>query len=262
MLKIYIIFLLFFYLLQTSFTQEKIIIGVPEAPPYYEEKLSGYGMVCELLTSAFEISGYEVQYKFLPLTRLYTELIEGNVDGIPYGFGNISAKDQLKVIESKPIYLSENVLFYKIINFPNGVNFKDLSELKNHTVGVKNGNIPMINLLTNNGLKVDTANTADQLFIKLNLGRTDFVVAPDIGGIENIKNLGLKQSDFAYTKYIVSSNRTMMFSKITPNNDKIFSDFNKGYKIIMKNGTYKKILEKYYGKGKIPASVLKLIEIW
>jgi polar amino acid transport system substrate-binding protein len=247
-------------LASAMYSQNKITLGVPESPPYFSEKLNGQGMVCELLTAAFKSQGYDVSYQFFPLARLFTTLTEGRVAGIPYGLGSLSAEDQAKVVESKPIYLSEYVLFYKKAKFPKGVSFNDLSELKSYTVEVKNGNAPIIDLLTSKGLKLDLGNASDQMFQKIVLDRADFIAIPDLGGLDLIKSLSLKEDDYDFTKFISSSNRTMMFMKT--GNEGVISAFNAGYASIMKNGTYKKILEKYYGAGKVPASHLKLISVW
>ena len=243
-----------------GYTQTKIVLGVPESPPYFSEKLNGQGMVCELLTAAFKSQGYDVSYQFVPLARLFVTMSEGKVSGIPYGLGSLTPEDQAKVVESKPVYLSEYVLFYKKAKFPKGADFKDLSELKGYTVEVKNGNNPIIDLLTSKGLKIDLGNASDQMFLKLGVDRADFIAIPDLGGLDLIKTLNLKEDDYDYTKFISSSNRTMMFMKT--GNEKMIAAFNAGYTSIMKNGTYKKILEKYYGTGKIPASVLKLVSVW
>jgi polar amino acid transport system substrate-binding protein len=243
-----------------DFSQVKIILGVPESPPYFSEKLSGQGMVSELLTAAFKSQGYDASYQFVPLARLFVTLTEGRVTAIPYGMGSLSPEDKKKVVESKPVYLSEYVFFYKKSKFPKGVEFKDIAELRGYTVEVKNGNAPIIDLLTAKGLKIDLGNASDQMFTKLSIDRADFMAVPDLGGLDLIRTLNLKESDYDYTKFISSSNRTMMFMKT--GNEKIIAAFNTGYALIMKNGTYKKILEKYYGTDKVPASHLKLVSVW
>jgi len=260
MKKIFISALLAICVSFFGFAQTKIVLGVPESPPYFSEKVNGQGMVCELLTAALTSQGYDVSYQFLPLPRLFVSLSEGKVAGIPYGMGSLAAEDQAKVVESKAVYLSEYVLFYKKAKFPKGVEFTDLAELKGYTVEVKNGNTPIIDLLTTKGLKIDLGNASDQMFKKLDADRADFMAVPDLGGLDLIRTLNLNEEDFNYTKFISSSNRTMMFLKA--DNDKVVSAFTAGYSTIMKNGTYKKILEKYYGAGKVPASVLKLVSVW
>jgi len=243
----------------TGFTRNQIIVGVIESPPYFEEKRpEGQGMVCELVTAAFHITGYEVIYEFYPLTRLLDTLIDGKVACI---VRDIAPEEREQFIVSKPIYLSENVLFYKKSKFPSGIDFKDLTELKRYTFGIKNGSELTIKLLNDKGLTVDLANSSEQLFIKLNMDRTDFAVATDIGGLEILKIMNLNRDDFGYTKFISSSKRSMIFLK-NSRNEKIISDFNIGYKTIMKNGTYKNILEKYYGAGKVPVNVLNLVNEW
>ena len=136
-----------------GFTYDKIIVGIIESPPYSEETKTGAkGMVCELLTAAFHATGHDLIYEFYPLARLFDTLIDGKVTCISLG---ISPEEEAQVIKSKPIYLNEMVLFYKKNKFPDGVNFKDLSELKGHTLGIKNGSTPTIKLLTEKGLIVD-----------------------------------------------------------------------------------------------------------
>jgi polar amino acid transport system substrate-binding protein len=260
-MKKMLIFILFFAIISVAISaQTKIVLGVPESPPYFTEKAEGQGMVCELLTAAFKNQGYDVTYQFMPLARLFTTLIAGDVVGIPYGLGSVSAEDQAKVVESKAIYLSEYVLFYKKSKFPKGVEFQDISELKGYTEEVKNGNTPIIDLLKSKGMEIDLGNASDSMMMKLSLDRADFLAIPDLGGLDLVKSTNLKSEDYAFTKFITSSNRTMMFLKA--GNDKLISDFNTGYAAIMKNGTYKKVLEEYYGIGRVPASTLKLVSVW
>lgn len=94
----------------STFAQNQVVIGVVESPPYFEEKRTdGKGMACELLTTAFHKTGYDVVFEFYPLARLFDTLIDGKVTGIV--LGNLSPEEKSQVIESKPIYLTENVLF-------------------------------------------------------------------------------------------------------------------------------------------------------
>ena len=86
-------------------------------------------------------------------------------------------------------------------------------------------------------------------------------MALDIGGLEIIKKLGLKPKDFAFSKYVISRERSLIFAKSASNNQ-IITDFNAGFKTIITNGTYKSIVEKYYGSGKVPASVMNLTNKW
>lgn len=98
-------------------------------------------------------------------------------------------------------------------------------------------------MLTEKGLTLDLANTSEQLFIKLDMARTDFVLVPDIGGLEIIKLFNLKREDFGYTKHVSSVKRSLIFSLKNPNK-KIITDFNSGYKTIMKKMVHTKLFLK------------------
>ncbi|MBN1500567.1 MAG: ABC transporter substrate-binding protein [Spirochaetes bacterium] len=254
-------FILTFSFISAGFTQSKtIVIGVPESAPYFSEKIPGNGMVCELLTEAFKNQGYEVSFQFLPLARLYRSLKESKVTCIPYGLGSLTPEEKLQVFETRPVYFSQYVLFYKKSKFPQGVNFTNLSELRNYVVEVKNGNRPIINLLTSNGLKIDLGYDSENMFLKLKEERADFLAIPDIGGLDYINSLKLNPDDYGYTRSISSSSRTMMFLK--KDNDQIINDFNSGFSVIIKNDKYRKILEKYYGRGSVPDSVMQVTSFW
>jgi polar amino acid transport system substrate-binding protein len=257
MLKLHV-FLISVLLTVSGFAQDKILVGVIESPPYSEEKRpNGQGMVCELITSAYELTGYTAVFQFYPLARLFETLTDGKVTCVV--LGNLSPVEKEQVIESKPVYVSDNVFFYKKSRFPDGVDFKKLSDLKGFTVSIKNGSTPTINLLTDNGLIVDLSNTSEIVFTKLYFGRTDLALSPDISGIMIISSLGYKHDEFGISKYINSAKRTLVFSKKTDN--KLIKDFETGFKEIIKNGTYNKILGKYYGNN-LPSTVMNLVNDW
>ena len=53
-----------------------------EYPPFFSKKLENYGAVSEIITKAFEKSGYKVSIEFRPWARALDQTTKGAADGM------------------------------------------------------------------------------------------------------------------------------------------------------------------------------------
>ena len=63
-------------------TTGKLTIGVSFAIPPYVIKETGQGIELEILRESFSVTGYDIEIKYLPLARTFTQLETGKIDGV------------------------------------------------------------------------------------------------------------------------------------------------------------------------------------
>jgi polar amino acid transport system substrate-binding protein len=118
-----------------SRVSNKVInIALGEYPPYYSQKLPGYGEIPRLVSSAFMAEGYEVKYTWLPWARAYTKLAEGEFDGSFTGAKTPEREE--KFYFSEPLRNNKIVFFHRK-DYP--FNWNTVEDLKKYTIAVTTG---------------------------------------------------------------------------------------------------------------------------
>lgn len=231
-------------------------------PPYMgENKVSKDGVLCELVKEAFKVSGVDTEVNILPVKRAMTQ-ISDNYSLAYIGLIN-NFNDATKAnLQEFPLMKIKFVLFYLKEQFPYGFNYTNYSDLNNYSIGVLMGGITDM-VGKQNNLKIEPVTSLDLVFKKLEASRNDFGVAVDLSGMFLIEKLFPNKKDkFTYNnvKPFVSSKGSLLLNKKHPEYQTYVGKLKDGLKTIYKNGTWLKILEKYYGKGKVPKDSIALIE--
>ena len=231
-----------------------------EYPPLFQkEKMpgKGFGIARDLATEAFIASGYDVIYQILPIGRcikMFNQYV-ANVGAINW-FRNAQMMDS--VLYSNVTH-SKFVLFYKKNKFPKGISFSKIEDLKKYG---RIGNVrrsSTTKIVQKAGLKIDWADSLECNFKKLNGNRFDVAISIQLSGWATLENLypnRLNEFDCC-KKPIFEIPISVTFPK---ENKAIYDQFMQGLIAIANNGTYREILEKYYGKNRIPGKVASLLE--
>lgn len=142
--------------------------------------------------------------------------------------------------------------------FPNGVSFDTLEDLKGYKIGYIRGG-GLTPLFQKANIEPDWVTDLAQNAKKLFLGRIDMHAATELAGWGIIQKLYPENVNaIAMTeKPIHTIDGHIIFSK---NQHALKQQFERGFKIIQKNGTYLKVLKRYYGERQIPEKAIKLIE--
>ena len=257
MRKLLLSFVILGFFCSNAFSSAELRITSIIYPPIVAEQVLpglGYGMCRDIVTEAFKAVSVEVSYNLLPMTRNVWSIVSGNDPACIGTMEWFKKTVQDGLVDYVDIVNLNFMGFYKKSSFPDGASFNSLDELKDYRFGNVRGSGSQ-RILEAAKLKVDFAHNIRLNFLKLNAGRTDFAVSLRVTGNYLIKELFPDNvSDFAYMKKpLLAAPISLIFLK---DKVKIKKRFLAGLKIIAKNGTYRSILEKYYGDEGIPPGTI------
>ncbi len=239
---------------------EEITLTAFDYPPLMDESLPGKGLFCELVSEAYQSVGYTVSFTFYPLKRSTQYVIDGEALAQLGNEWNFPEDARKQDVQSAPLF------YYRVVGFHlrdkfNTMSFKTLKDLQGYRLGVILGSA-VERLMVNSGLNlhVEAVPTMEQLFKKVYANRNDIGFVVDLSGLASIaKYFPNEQDRWVMTEdAILGIVGQVVFSKKYPEMEKYLNSFNEGVQWIRDNGTYLRVLEKYYGIGKVPGVVSDL----
>jgi polar amino acid transport system substrate-binding protein len=153
------------------------------------------------------------------------------------------------------VFQFQVTFIYRNASFPKGFKFKSLSDFAPYKIGILDGS-PLISNFQAAGLSLDLSPSPDTDIKKLIAGRIDFVAMPDLVGYFLLKQNGESIDNYGVTNPLSIVKASIVFPKKFPGSDTIVQNMKNGLAMIKKNGTALKIMEEYYGVGKVPDWVL------
>lgn len=243
----------FAYLALASFAfgQTPLTISLSELPPLGTASIEGNGILGQFVAEAFRGKQYEISYKYVPFARIVA-LVEQNA--VQAAFFNPLQADEDKYFV-KTILTNSIVFFYKKSRFPDGLTFRDISELGKYKIGIVRS-APTVKMLEDAGLTLDHADNDLLNFKKLQHDRIDLVSTIDILGWYTLQKNGMNRDEYGTTKPIILVESCLIISRTIPNAQKIHADFVSGYEDAKKQGLLTAILETLYGSGNVPTNAL------
>lgn len=245
--KVFMLMFLIFFLCSTSANaahetaRPKIVLASSDWAPYYAEKLSGGGAAVQIVRSAFERAGYDLEIKWLPWARAIKEAEDGGFDGV-LGVWYTAERAQLFTY-SKPFFKNE-IVFFKRRNEP--INYHSLRDIRQYRIGVTRNSGPHEWLKTDYSKNIDLVGNASLNIKKLMAKRFD-LMADEKLGIQYILNNEFPEWKNALESLVPPlqvNELHIMISKTNINHQKIINDFNKGLRAIQTDGTFRNILIK------------------
>ncbi len=231
-----------FFTIQGYASEKKIFLTTAEYPPYYGEKLKNQGFVTEVIREAFKRVGYEVKVEFFPWARSEMMAKEGASDGM---FAPWYTEERKKwFIFSNPIPPPNTIGFYK--QKDKKITFKTYRDLMPYRIGsvfgyAYPGDFEKADLRNNESY------TDEMLITKLVQGKIELALIDKLQAEHLLKTKFPKQSDkFEFMEPPIEIRQQhLAISKKLNNAKKIISDFNRGLKTIIVDGTFKDILKKH-----------------
>ena len=212
-----------------------------EWAPYTTNNPNNKGLLFEISRSAFERVGYKINLDIIPWNRCLKETELGEYHGV---LGAYFSKERAKwSFYSKPFFSVQSYFISrKKLNFKE---YKELSDLKPFTIGVVRKWKYEEKFDSIQDFKKHTVNKSNQLLKLLSRGRVDIIVMNDIKAIREInKDFSPIKNDFVFIKPPLSKMELHnIFSKKLVNGKNLRDSFNKGFELILKEGTYKKVLK-------------------
>jgi ABC-type amino acid transport substrate-binding protein len=239
--------------------KKEVILTTIDFPPYMDKSLVGNGLLMEPAIAAFKAAGVKTSVSYMPLKRV--SKIEAEKIGFVHAgtIFNFSEK-QKQWLEIRSILNVRLVLFYNKEKYAN-IDFTKIDELRRFK-GKKMAHLRggfETKLFKGYGFKLIQADSNKSLLSMLHANRVDFVSMVELTGLDSIdKHFPSDKDSFGRSSTaIITFPAQIIFSNKgnKVKTDNLLKDFDRGLKIIKENGIYKRALERYYGKGKIPIDV-------
>lgn len=225
-------------------SSKKVVLATGEWPPYTSENLEGYGFNTEIMTKAFEVKGYEVEYQFEKWPRCVELTKAHNVFGtFPWG----------KTEERKEFFVWSDIVTFgnEVFWYMDGTDgipedFTGFDSIE----GLKHGGVAAYSYLDKfdeNNVPIEEAPDEAAALKKLFNGRVDMMPGSLLTTIALIEEIYPEEKDqFKYLKTPLNVNdMALMVAKDYPNKEQIIEDFNEGLKEIYLNGQIEDILKKH-----------------
>ena len=233
-------------LLATIARAENVVFQSTDTPPYWSESLPENGVAGAMLHLLSAAAGVEYSVKYLPVKR-YRNSLDTYIVGDP----DILINQKRRAIF--PIGLFSSGFFY--YKPRHGViEYHSLRDLKGHTLGVLRGTIEDKSYFVSNGINVEESDSVGSLLKKLKRGRIDFCILVDGTGRYTIQQLFPAEQDNFVHQVIKGSARpiAIMIDVTDPAGKAVAQRYRQVLDKTLKSREYQDILEKFYGKNKIP----------
>jgi polar amino acid transport system substrate-binding protein len=254
MKRISVFLLAFFFTALSGFTNETIELLTTEYQPFCGAK--GDTMWCELINTAFAREGIDIKWTSYPQER--EKILVSTGTNIAFLSGTLVVTPEEKssfIMNESPLIYLNVVAFFPKDKYPKGLGLKSENDLKGKTVGVIRGTGSVAKLQKAEAV-LDVANDKDQLIQKLVSGRNDIAVVGDLTGLGTFQEqVPEKAGNYKY-ELVYNSPIDLIFSQKNPRSIEIKTKYDSGIAKIKADGTYMKILAKYYPKGEVNMSNL------
>lgn len=212
-----------------------VSIALGEWPPFIGSKLSGFGAISRIVTSAFESQGYQVVVGFFPWKRSFELTRLGEWDATAVWVRN--PERERAFVFSDTVMVASEVFFYRK---DSQFSWKSLDDLENYVIGGSTGYYhgatieqgEKTGVFSLERIPDEAAN-----FKKLLMGRVDLVVAnKDVGYY--LMNQIFDSDQLAkithHRKPVETATYHLILGKNNSRSSLLVSTFNKGLATILK----------------------------
>ncbi len=219
----------------------QLTLATGEWQPYTSKEMTNYGLFTEIISAAFKEMGVTPQYRFYPWRRCFMSVKQGDIFGaFPYV---ITEKRKKDVFYSEPIISSNNLFFYRIDKFPQGIVYDRLEDLKTYRLGGVIGYF-YEEMFKQENLTVSYFSTEEKMLRLLYHKRIDLMPLNEQVGWHLIrKQYPQEIGKFAtISKPLSSKGLHLIVSKKYPDAEKLLKQFNAALHTVKNTPLYKSIL--------------------
>jgi polar amino acid transport system substrate-binding protein len=237
-----------------GFSLDTVELLTTEYEPFCGVK--GNTMWCDLVNASFSREGINVTWQSYPQDREKSLVSDGTSVAFLSSTLVVSQAEKPNfVMNDNPMIYVSIVAFYPKAKYPTGLGLKGAGDLKGNTVGVVRGT-GSVAVLQKAGVTIDEAPDKDLLMKKLLADRYPMAVIADLTGLYALQQFSPDKVDDYKYDMVYSSPIDLIFSKSNPRAVELRTKFNSGMAKIKADGTFMKILAKYYPNGQVNKSIL------
>nr|WP_320042477.1 transporter substrate-binding domain-containing protein [uncultured Desulfobacter sp.] len=242
-----VLYIMFGALFPVLADEQIVEFNSSEAPPFWCTSLPDDGMGGEVLHAISKEIGVKSVIKISPLKRARRNLTSNHV-GTPE---MLAPQDFCAII---PIAVCRLAFFYYKPHHEKEMTYRGLDDIKGYALGVIRGALDDVSFFEKKGIKVVKLNSEDSMIKMLKNGRIDLCSMLKLSGIYTINKMFPDDAENFLNFEIkgTATPVTVMIDKYFPGGKELGEKYTNGLKMIIENGKYIEILEKYYGRGKIP----------
>ena len=226
-----IIFLFLLGLLQNGYAAETIRITTGEFSPWASASLIHNGFTSHVISEAFKLEGYEVEFTFYPWKRAFESARSGEqFHATSYWY---PSEERAKDFHySDPIQVDATVFFHIKDNPP--PDWKSLDDLKGRRIGATGGftyTKEFWDAAKSKHLDIEEANSDELNFRKLLKGRIDLFPSNPLVGQKILIEAFEKRAANSVTyhqKPLISPTGHLLFSKKHAKAEELVTAFNRG----------------------------------
>lgn len=227
---------------------ETIVVAAFEYPPIYQNG-SDKGLAGDLVVAAFKAANIDVEMKFFPVQRMVQMVSDGQaVCGIGGTVLFSSPEVASKVTVSSVVQYVTQTFMYDARRYPDGITYSDIGDMTGYGIGVLRGSGIMRFLEMTRNLHLIPNNVHEGSAKQLLLGRVDLWAIVDLTGIMFMRKINPDEAaNFRFTQPFNRGDVSVVFSKKMDPDNKYNDRFRQGLAAIKANGTYMRLMSKYYG---------------
>ena len=215
-------------------------------PPFFSEKLLNGGPLTEASTEAFKRVGYEIKIIFIPWKRALLYVEDGKADALLGAYKNEERKKVLHFSESIVGDTTTSIIALK----DSTIAYDSLDSLKRYKIGILRATSVSkeFDSAKNEFLKTYESNSESQIIKMLESGRVDLIAGSLQVFFSEYKTLYPDRDPSNYLKSItILSSEAMhiIFSKKVKNGKSLRDAFDRGFNMIVEDGTFEIIMKKH-----------------
>lgn len=221
------------------------------------------GLAIDLLRAVFDDSPFIPVITILPRARV-NHMFFNHAGDVYLGAIESIDEPQAEAFVSMPLVTIRNVIFYDSKRYPNDIVWQSPSDLNHYNVGILKGGSSE-KMMKKYGLPYDPSNKMELLFKKLMIGRNDLVIISDLAGqnmVDSLYGKGQHTIKISHAQSFSTARVGMAVLTSNPKSNAVSVAMHLGLARIYHNGTWQRILQKYYGTAPIPAESIELIQTY
>lgn len=251
----YSTFSIFCFLLISTFSllfskpvTDSLKVAAFEYPQIYQNT-ADRGIALDIVYAAFNAAGIKVEFEFFPVARMISNVVNGTMIcgiGGTVLFDGTAERSEVYILDTIQYVLQ--VFLYDSRKHPEDITFDKLSDMKDYRIGALFASGINKYLEREKLLRLELNTTHDGSVKQLEMGRIDLWAIVDITGMWYInKYFPTEITYFKYTRPFMRGDICAVFSKKLDPDSLYGKAFKQGLTSIKTNGTYLKIMAKYYG---------------
>ena len=228
-------------LVQSASAAETIQITTGEYAPWTSENLKHGGFSSHVITEAFKLEGYEVNFTFYPWKRVYEAAKKGN--RFPASAWWYPSEERSEHFYYSAPLLMDSTVFFHLKDKPLP-EWETLEDLRDRNIGATSGytyTAEFWDAAKSKRLDIQEASSDELNFKKLLKGRIDLFPTSDLVGQKLLKEVFTPEEAekvVFHPKPLMSVPGHLLFSRKHPNGEELMAVFNSGLAKLRASGRY------------------------